>query len=196
MTAPGSLPRLATLIVGLGSADRGDDAVGPEVARQVAALALPGVEVLVHEDPTDLIELWSGRPLVVVVDAILSGSPAGGVRVLETGAEGAPLPGSAWAGTVGGGTHAFGLAEAVELARALRRLPQRLVLVGVEAVGFDYGAPLSPEVAAAVHGAVDTVAGIVGRDATAHPPVRSAAPPSVRSTAASTAGEGRADVPR
>ena len=89
---------------------------------------------------------------------------------------------------MGGGTHAFGLAEAVELARALRRLPQRLVLVGVEAVGFDYGAPLSPEVAAAVHGAVDTVAGIVGRDATAHP--------SVRSTAVSAAGERRADVPR
>jgi hydrogenase maturation protease len=38
----------------------------------------------------------------------------------------------------------------VELGRALGRLPNRLVVVGVEAERFDHGAPLSPHVAAAV----------------------------------------------
>ena len=38
----------------------------------------------------------------------------------------------------------------VELGRALGRLPDRLVVVGVEAEGFDHGAPLTPQVAAAV----------------------------------------------
>ena len=85
----------AVLVVGLGSPDRGDDAVGGDVARAVAALALPDVEVVEHEDPTDLIELFSGRSLVVVVDAVLSGTATGAVRVIETGVGGERLPESA-----------------------------------------------------------------------------------------------------
>ena len=153
----------AVLVVGLGSPDRGDDAVGGEVARAVAALAPPDVEVVEHEDPTDLLELFSGRSLVVVVDAVLSGTGTGTVRVLETGVGGEPLPETAWARTGRAGTHAFGVAAAVELARALRRLPPRVVLVGVEAAAFDYGAPLTPEVAAAMPDAVDAVLCATGR---------------------------------
>ncbi|HET7761634.1 MAG TPA: hydrogenase maturation protease [Phycicoccus sp.] len=147
------------LVVGLGSPDRGDDAVGMHVARAVAARGDPRVEVLEHEDPTDLVELWTGRGRVVVVDAVCSGAGAvpGDVRVLETGAGLDPLPEDAWAGTGRGGTHAFGLATAVELARALHRLPERVTVVGVEAARFEHGAGLSPAVAAAVPGAVDTV---------------------------------------
>jgi len=58
---------------------------------------------------------------------------------------------------VGDGTHAFGLGAVVELARALQRLPDRLVLVGVEAESFDHGAPLSPAVRSAVDAAADQV---------------------------------------
>jgi hydrogenase maturation protease len=119
----------------------------------------------VPEDPTDLVELWSGRPTTVVVDALRSGAVAGTVTVVETGAGSPTLPGAAWAAMGRGGTHAFGLAAAVELARVLGRLPQRLVLVGVEAAGFDFGAPLTPEVQAAIPRAVDAVMGALGEDA-------------------------------
>ena len=47
-------------------------------------------------------------------------------------------------------THAFGAAEAIELARVLGRLPRRLIVVGIEGARFDAGVGLSPEVAAAV----------------------------------------------
>jgi hydrogenase maturation protease len=147
----------AALVVGLGSPDRGDDAVGGEVARAVAALALPQVEVVEHEDPTDLIELWSGRDPVVVIDAVCSDAAPGTLHILETGDGRDPLAPSAWARTGRGGTHAFGLAAAIDLARVLRRLPRRLVLVGVEAEGFEHGAPLSPAVAAGVPSAVRAV---------------------------------------
>ena len=124
MTAPRPVPRPTTLVVGLGSADRGDDAVGGHVARAVAALVDPGPCVVVeHEDPTDLIELWTGHDRVVVVDATWSGGPPGTLHLIETGAGRDPLPEAAWARTGRGGTHAFGLAAAVELARVLRRLP-------------------------------------------------------------------------
>ena len=148
---------LTALVVGLGTPDRGDDAVGTAVARAVAALALPQVEVVEHEDPTDLIELWSGRDPVVVIDAVRSGAAPGTLHILETGAGRAPLAGSAWARTGRGGTHAFGLAAAIELARVLRRLPRHLVLVGVEAEAFEHGALLSPAVAAGVPAAVRAV---------------------------------------
>lgn len=159
-----SLPR--ALVVGLGSPDRGDDAVGPLVARRVAALGLPA-RVVEREDPTSLIDLWSDVDLAVVVDAVRAGRPAGELVVLESGAAAGPLPEAAWARTGRGGTHAFGLAAAVELARALGRLPARVVLVGVTAGGFGYGEPLTGDVAAAMSAAVDTVAAILqGRPAT------------------------------
>jgi hydrogenase maturation protease len=138
------------LVIGLGSVDRGDDAVGPEVARAVAAEGLTAVRVIEHEDPTALLDLWTGHDLVVVVDAVCSGGPPGSVHELETGIGAAPMPERSWSATGRGGTHAFGLAAAVELARALHRLPSRLVVMGVEAAGFEYGAPLTASVAAAV----------------------------------------------
>jgi hydrogenase maturation protease len=156
MTRPSHDGWLPILVVGLGSPDRGDDAVGPTVARTVAARDLPGVVVIEHEDPTDLVELWSGVETVVVVDAVRSGAPPGTLHVRETGATGARLvEGSPWGGS--GGTHALGLAAAVELARALGRLPRQVLVVGIEAEQFDYGNPLSPAVAGAVATAVDTV---------------------------------------
>jgi hydrogenase maturation protease len=149
------------LLVGLGSPDRGDDGVGPAVVRAVARLGLPGVEVAALEDPTALIDLWSERGVVVVVDAVCSGAQPGSLVVLETGERDTPLPESAWAATGRGGTHTFGLAPVVELARALGRLPRRVVVVGIEAVAFDHGAPLSPQVARSVRRAAEVVTGLL-----------------------------------
>ena len=160
------------LVVGLGSPDRGDDAVGPqvagEVARAVADRRLLGVHVVEHEDPTALVDLLdpAGRigswDVVIVIDAVRSGAAPGTLTVLDVGpagqgfdALGARLdPGPA-------GTHGFGLAGAIELARALERLPPRVVLVGIEAVGFEHGAPLSAPVLAAVPRATDAALGII-----------------------------------
>jgi hydrogenase maturation protease len=149
----GAAPVGEPLVVGLGSPDRGDDAVGPAVARAIGALALPGVTVIAHEDPTALIHAWVGRDLVVVVDAVVSGGAAGTLHIRESGADSPALPESAWADTGRGGTHAFGLATAMD------RLPRRVVLVGIEAASFDHGVGLSPRVAAAVDDAVEAVRG-------------------------------------
>jgi hydrogenase maturation protease len=148
-----------TLVIGLGSPDGGDDAVGLWVARRIAELAPPDVVVVEHEDPTGLIDLWRGSELAVVVDAVASWAPPGTLLVLEAGTDAPPLTEDAWASTGRGGTHAFGLAAAVELGRALHSLPRRLVLVGVEAATFEHGAGLSPDVRATLDGAVAAVLG-------------------------------------
>ena len=50
-----------SLVIGLGSPDRGDDAIGPTVAAAVAGVVaerqMPGVHVVEQEDPTALVEL-------------------------------------------------------------------------------------------------------------------------------------------
>jgi hydrogenase maturation protease len=142
---------LQALVIGLGNPDRGDDAVGVNVARRVAAERLD-VRVLELDDPSEAIDAWSGADTVVVADAVSSGSAPGEIRVVDAVAR--KLPSGSWAA---GGTHALGLAAAVELARALGRLPRRLVLVGVEANRFDHGMPMSDAVAEAVPAAANAV---------------------------------------
>jgi len=149
------------LVVGVGSPDRGDDAVGPAVAWSVAALASPGVRVVVHEDPTDLVHLWQDCDLAIVVDAVVSGRRPGDLVIVETGSTGPRLPEDAWAGGGRGGTHGFGVAAAIELSRALGRLPRRVVLVGIEVSTLEVGAPMSHAVLDAVPVAVAHINGLL-----------------------------------
>ncbi|MBC7291669.1 MAG: hydrogenase maturation protease [Actinotalea sp.] len=156
---------MSRLVIGLGCGTCGDDGVGPAVARTVEELRLPGVRVAAVEDPVNLLSLWGGSEVAVVVDAIAAGGPAGSLTVLDLTAQ-LPEPvapavaDGAWM-RGGVGRYAFGLAAAVQLGRALHRLPDRLVLVGVEGSVFTPGAPLSPAVAGAVSPASRAVAELV-----------------------------------
>ena len=95
--------------------------------------------------------IWGGT-FVVVADAISSGGAPGDIHVVDVVEQN--LPAGNWSA---GGTHAFGLAAIVELARNLDLMPRKLVVVGVEAVHFDHGAPMSEAVRAAVPAATDAV---------------------------------------
>lgn len=147
---------MTALLVGMGNPDRGDDGVGIEVARRVAATGRPGIEVLEVVDPSTLLDTWAGADRVVVVDAVTSGRAPGAVFTLDAVEGGLPTGG--WAA---GGTHALGLAAAVELSRVLGRLPGSLAVVGVEVdaarATAAQGEGLSPAVAAAVEPAVAAV---------------------------------------
>ncbi len=128
-----SVPR--RLFLGLGNPLRGDDAAGLLAARSLLRRGADGIEVRELEgEPIDLIEAWEGAEAVVVADAVVSGAEPGLVHRFDAAA--APLP----AALAGPSTHALGLAEAVELGRALERLPRRLVVFGIEAARFEPGA--------------------------------------------------------
>ena len=131
---------MTALVVGIGNRSRGDDAVGPEVASRVAQLGLPGIAVVVLDEPIALVEQFDTHDHVVVVDAIDPHGHPGKVHVQQVGR--APLRRDPPAL----GSHGLGVADAVELARALGRLPKRLTLVGVEARTFQPGAPLTAAV--------------------------------------------------
>jgi hydrogenase maturation protease len=159
-----SAGRRRGLVVGLGSVDRGDDAVGTIVADRVSdalrSARVSWVEVVALADPTSLPDAMAGMGVVVVIDAIRSGREPGTVTCHEFGQGESPLPAHAKPGI--DGTHGLGIAAVAELARALDLLPARAVLVGVESVEFGHGQALSAPVSGAVPGAVGAVLGILG----------------------------------
>src|ERR1022692_2494533 len=107
-------------IIGCGNLDRGDDAAGVLVARRLRALGIEAEEQ--SGESFSLMECWQGFEMVVVVDAICSDHAPGELRIWDACSH--PLPKAALQCS----THAFGLYEAVELARTLDRLPDKLLI--------------------------------------------------------------------
>jgi hydrogenase maturation protease len=137
------------LVIGVGNAYRRDDAAGLVAARRLRAAA--GAEVMVREasgEGTALMDAWEGAEAVILIDAVRSGAPAGTIFRLDARAETVPQTWFRYS------THAFSVADAIALARALNRLPPRLIVLAVEGEQFDAGVGLSPE----VEGAVDELA--------------------------------------
>jgi hydrogenase maturation protease len=134
-----------TTVLGVGNAWRRDDGAGLEVARRLGRDPPRGVRVLEHVgEPSGLLDAWEGEGAVVIVDAVSSGAEPGTIHRLDALAR--PLPARLFRAS----THHLSVAEAVELGRALGRLPQRLEIYGIEGRDFTAGSGLAPEVELAV----------------------------------------------
>ncbi len=164
-----SSPTRPPLVIGVGRDERGDDGVGLDVARALAE-SVSGAEVVVWTgELTALLELFEGRPLVIVVDAVRSGAPSGTVHRWElAGGQPFPLPRTV-------STHGLSLASVLDLGRSLGRLSERLVVYGVEVGQLGEGSGRS----AAVQEAIAIVLERVGRE------VGAAGPPSPRAATSS-----------
>ena len=141
------MPDRPVLVIGVGNRLRGDDGASWGVVRRLREHGTQ-IRIEVNEqlcEPNDLIEAWQGRDAVVLVDTMRSGEPPGTIRRFDVTSE--PLP-ARLRGSVS--THGFGLHEAIELGRALHRLPRRVIVFAVEGRHFEAGATPSGEVEAAV----------------------------------------------
>ena len=150
-TFPRSNDRAALAIIGVGNGLRGDDAVGLEVARGLFDLAA-GHGVAVHPldgDCLRLLDRWAGTGTALIVDASRSERRAGSIAELDASATALPVDLRLRS------SHAFGVAQAIELARALGTLPPTVLVYAIEGRSFAYGDGLTPAVA--------TAAGVVGR---------------------------------
>ena len=142
--------RPRSIVIGIGNPDRGDDMAGREVARRLRGTLPPGIAVVEQDgEPATLIAALGGATAAFIVDACASGMPPGTLHRFDLGA--GPLPRRAACGL---SSHGLGLADAIELARALGQLPARCIVYAIEGQGFEIGAPLSPPVAQAVGDAV------------------------------------------
>jgi hydrogenase maturation protease len=131
------------LVIGVGNESRGDDALGLTILRRLRE-KLPD-DVIVAEETGDgvrLMELWKGFDVVVLIDAMRSGAGPGTIHMFE--AHKSPLPTTIFREEYS--THAFGIPQAIELARALNQLPPRLLVYGIEGESFNGAVHMSPAV--------------------------------------------------
>jgi hydrogenase maturation protease len=155
-------------VIGVGNAFRRDDGIGPAVVEHLHDHTPAGVALTVTDgEPTQLLDAWDGAELAVVIDAVLcEPSVPGRIHRSEASPQHAATA----------STHGLGIPDAVRLADALDRAPQRLVVYAVEAGDIGFGRGFTPAVAAALpavtRAVLDEIPGDIGtfgpvRDGTA-----------------------------
>jgi hydrogenase maturation protease len=126
------------VVIGVGNPLRADDAAGVMAVRRLRVRE--GVEIREQSgEATALLEALRGRSAALVVDAAAGGEPG---RLHRIDAAVRPLP----QGLFGVSSHGFGVAEGIELARALGALPPVCVVYALEGECFETGAPMSDAV--------------------------------------------------
>lgn len=143
---------MSVLVIGVGNIQRGDDGAGLLVAQ---ALRAENSDRLIVEESSgeiaDIVELLQTSDDVIVIDAMRSGKPAGTTVWID------PLRPSSAAESTISSTHGFGVAQAIELLRSMKKLPRRIRILGIEGQYYALGAPISPPVQEAVKTAVGLV---------------------------------------
>ncbi len=148
------------IVIGIGQTLRGDDAVGVTVVdtwttQHPERLASPLVDAAELPLPgLSLLDRISGYEYAILVDAVLGGPGVSPGSLLYL----SPQDLSAF--TRGAGSaHGWGVAESLKLAETLGRpdMPKEIMILGIGGIQVDVGAPLSPEVAAAIPEAVSAL---------------------------------------
>ena len=151
-------------MIGVGNPARGDDAAGRLVARRLRSALAADIEIAETDgEPSALLTLLDGAERAILADACASGATPGTVQRFDV--SDTPLPKA----TFSLSTHGLGLAEAIELARALGQLPAQTIVYAIEASAFEIGAPVSPAIAAAVRAAGEQIRAEVDRAGTPRP---------------------------
>lgn len=150
--------RKKIIVLGIGNPDRADDGVGVLIARRLSDHLPADVELVVDSgNIVALVEDWAGCDALLCVDAANPMGQPGRIYRFEAAdaalAESASLTSS----------HGFGLTEAIALAHELHTLPETVVIYAVEGTCFDIGAPMTPQVAAAIDDVAERIIDEVGR---------------------------------
>jgi hydrogenase maturation protease len=140
------------LIIGVGNPYRRDDGAGHVAASRIAELGLASVRVLeVSGEGTSLMDFWEDTDCVILIDAVSSGAAPGTIHRLDASEQEIPSDFFHYS------THAFSVAEAVEMARTLGQLPPQVVIYGIEGSDFGAGEGLTERVSRAVEEVVESI---------------------------------------
>lgn len=146
------------LVLCIGNSDRGDDGIGPAVAAKLDGHLPEGVVLSLRSgDMLALIEEWEGFDALVCVDAAAPMEGPGTIHRMDLGEQDLPRD-MAFVSS-----HAFGLPDAVALARTLGLAPPEIVVYAVEGAGFDAGAPMTPQAMQAIGPVSERVAAEAAR---------------------------------
>lgn len=132
-------------VIGIGNPLRGDDLVGHLIVEHLRKSGLDS-RVQTHlssGDAADIVDILDGAGGAIICDATATDDPSGTVVTLDC-AE--PLPQQLFLCS----SHAFGVAEGIELSRSLEQLPGFCHVVGVAGGNWAVGSALTEPMAQAV----------------------------------------------
>lgn len=129
------------LVIGVGNEYRSDDGLGICVLRTLRRRVNNDTRMIeLSGEGSSLMSAWSDAEHVLIIDAVVSGGPAGMLHRLDAKREKIPKH------LFHSSSHTFGVGDAIELARELDELPQSLILYGLEGESFEAGVGLSESV--------------------------------------------------
>ncbi|MBK8201711.1 MAG: hydrogenase maturation protease [Bdellovibrionales bacterium] len=135
----------------LANPNRGDDAFAWIVADQLISGGETFFSVIKSSgDITDLLDIFSSHRKVIVLDAMETDDL---VPIKKWNAKEDLLPAS----LSGTSSHVLGVGQAIELSRALDKMPDELIVVGVKGVNFQMGEELSPEMRSMIPEVIDYI---------------------------------------
>lgn len=160
-----------TLVIGIGNTFRRDDGAGVYVLEALKQRLADRSDLRFAQasgEGSRLMEIWRGCDCVVLLDAVMRQGQPG--RIFHLRACDQSIPSDFFKYS----SHAFSVAEAIELSRVLDTMPKMIEIFGIEGDDFGYGDTLSETVASACNDLVDTLAGKLTRDASSALPVATA----------------------
>lgn len=122
------------------------------IVQEIGEKRLPSITIKEESgEGAALIEAWQGFQNVIVVDAVSSGAKPGTIFKIKAHEESVPAKFFHYS------THAFSVAEAIELARTMKTLPSNILLYGIEGENFAAGTDISPSVQKAAKQVVEQI---------------------------------------
>jgi len=139
------------VVIGVGNRWRRDDAAGLEVIDRLRTRVDEQIALVESDgEPTRLLDAFELAPAVVMVDAVVTGADPGAIHRFTDN----DLPDRMG---IGQSSHLVGLIGTIELGKLLGRLPNGLVLIGIESTDFDNGEGMTEAVGVGVNTAVEAV---------------------------------------
>jgi len=142
----------STLIIGVGNEFRSDDRAGIVVSKKIKEKIGNKAKVIQHDgDGASLIDMWKNAGKVILVDAVSYGAVPGKIHFVDAARNQLPKE------IKHHSSHLFGIADAVETSRVLKKLPPVFHIYGIEGKSFKNGTEMSREVINAVNRVVNKI---------------------------------------
>lgn len=144
-----------TLVIGIGNTFRRDDGAGVYVLEALRQRFQDRSDIRFAQasgEGSRLMEIWQGSDSVVLLDAVMRQGNPGKIYHLRACDQAIPSDFFKYS------SHAFSVAEAIELSRVMDQLPNMIEIFGVEGEDFGYGDTLTEVVTDACNQLIETLA--------------------------------------
>lgn len=140
------------LILGIGNKFRSDDGAGVVAAESILKSGINKFDVKILDgEGTEIMEVWKDYDNVIIIDAVQNNGSSG--KIHEINANDMVLESDFFNYS----SHAFGLAEAINVAKVMNKLPKFLIVYGIEGDHFQFDTKLTSKIELAVNKTVELI---------------------------------------